>query len=108
MMGQQTESDSFLPERFSLVHCEKHSDIFRTRRKKKRELEQLVQNTILPIKCSFRFVHVLSLELELLSSIDHAADDHQRLIDRLSVAQEKNLHLAAEPLGPRALISCGL
>src|SRR5499433_1736016 len=54
MMGQQTESDSFLPERFSLVHCEKHSDIFRTRQKKQRELQQLVQNTISPIKCSFR------------------------------------------------------
>src|SRR5262250_2953135 len=35
-------------------HCEKHSDIFRTRQKKQRELQQLVHNTILSIKCSFR------------------------------------------------------
>jgi len=43
MMGQQTESDSFYRE-ISLVHCEKHSDIFRTRQKKQRQLQQLVQH----------------------------------------------------------------
>src|SRR5262249_62100820 len=46
-------------ERFSFVHCEKHSDVFRTRQKKERELQQLVQNTILPIKCSSCLLLVL-------------------------------------------------
>ena len=52
MKGQQTESNSFLTERFSFAHCEKHSDVFRTRQKKQRQLQQLVQNTISTIKCS--------------------------------------------------------
>src|SRR5215831_9832254 len=33
MTGQQTEIELILPERFSFVHCKKHSDIFRTRQK---------------------------------------------------------------------------
>ena len=37
-----------------VVQCEKYSDIFRTRPKKQRELQQLAQNTIVAIKCSFR------------------------------------------------------
>jgi len=50
----QSDRSNRLPGRFSFVHCEKHSDIFRTRQKKQRQLQQLVQNTISPIKCSFR------------------------------------------------------
>src|SRR5215467_7054013 len=33
MTGQRTEIELILPGRFSFVHCEKHSDIFRTRQK---------------------------------------------------------------------------
>src|SRR5215471_7385414 len=71
MMGQQTESDSFLPERFSLVHYEKHSDIFRTRQKKQRQLQQLVQNTISTTKCSFRLVRVLESDSALHQEPGH-------------------------------------
>src|SRR5262249_22569446 len=61
-----------LPGRFSFVRCEKHSDVFRTRQKSRRELQQLVQNTILPIKCSFRLVRVLESDSALHQEPGHA------------------------------------
>src|SRR5215467_11798038 len=66
-------------ERFSFVHCQKHSDVFRTRQKKQRELQQLVQNTILSIKCSFRLVRVLESDSAL----------HQRTRSRPPLAGEQ-------------------
>ena len=71
MMGQQTESNLFYQRDFSFVHCEKNSDVFRTRQKKERELKQLVQNTILPIKCSFRLVRVLESDSALHQEPGH-------------------------------------
>src|SRR5215469_4629135 len=53
--GPADKIELILPGRFSFVHCEKHSDVFRTRQKKRRELQQLVQNTILAIKCSRQY-----------------------------------------------------
>ena len=34
------------PERFCFVHCKKHSDVFRTRQKKQREVQQLIQQSV--------------------------------------------------------------
>src|SRR5215469_11724007 len=50
----QSDRSNRLPGRFSFVRCEKHSDVFRTRQKSRRELQQLVQNTI-SVGCSHSF-----------------------------------------------------
>ena len=70
--GPADTIELILPERFSFVHCEKHSDVFRTRQKKQeRELQQLVQNTILAIKCSFHLVSVLESDSALHPMVAH-------------------------------------
>src|SRR5215470_13325724 len=67
----QSDRSNRLPGRFSFVRCEKHSDIFRTRQKKQRQLQQLVQNTISAIKCSFRLVRVLESDSALHQEPGH-------------------------------------
>src|SRR5215472_792034 len=68
----QSDRSNRLPGRFSFVRCEKHSDVFRTRQKSRRELQQLVQNTISTTKCSFRLVRVLESDSALHQEPGHA------------------------------------
>src|SRR5262249_24238266 len=81
MTGQQTEIELILRGRFSFVRCEKHSDMFRTREKSRRELQQLVQNTILSTKCSRQYFLSDCADSQGYSEHDHRLLHGRRLPD---------------------------